>query len=272
MTDRPHLLVVDIDGTLINQAGVISDADRQALASARQAGVQVSLSTGRVTQACQKTLELLSLDGYHVFFDGALVSDTHGDKEVYVEPVAPELVKEMAEFAYQQEMRIELFSSMHLFVKQEDWGTEIRREFFGLEPTVTDLNQLWQRQRIIKGTLVIRSEEEKAQAHLFCRYFEGRLNFTWAKTPVYPDADFVNIISREVSKGRALEELVAFLGIPLSQVVAIGDGTNDISLLSTAGLAIAVGNAHEELKAVADHIVPDVEHNGVAAAVEKFVL
>ncbi|HEY32854.1 MAG TPA: HAD family phosphatase [Dehalococcoidia bacterium] len=272
MTKRPRLLVVDIDGTLINQAGVISDTDRQALASARQAGVHVALSTGRVTQACQKTLELLSLDGYHVFFDGALVADVHGDIEVYVEPVLPELVKEMGEFAYQQEMRIELFSSTHLYVKQEDWGTEIRRKFFGLEPTVTDLSQVWLQERIIKGTLVMRSAEEKAQARLFCRHFEGRLNFTWTKTPVYPDVDLVNIISLKVSKGKALEELAAFLGIPLSQVVAIGDGTNDISLLTAAGLGIAVANAPDELKAVADHIVPDVEHSGVATAVERYVL
>lgn len=272
MADRPSLLVVDIDGTLINQAGAISDADRQALASAAQAGVRVSLSTGRVSQACREVLELLSLDGYHMFADGALVSDPKSDEEVYVEPVPPELVKEMVEFTRAHQMRIDMYSSTRFLAECEDWVTDIRRSFFGLDLNIVDFGQVWQNEQIIKGTLVVRSSEEKAQADRFYRHFENRLNFSWTMTPAYPDVDFINIISREVSKGKALEELASFLGIPLSRVVAIGNGANDVSLLSTAGLGIAVGNAHDELKAVADHIVPDVDHSGVAVAVEKFVL
>jgi len=272
LADRPSLLVVDIDGTLINRAGNISAEDRQALASAVQAGVRVSLSTGRVSQACRTILELLSLDGYHMFSDGALVADPRCDTEVYVEPVPQELVKEIVGFIHAHEMRIDLYSSTHFFVEREDWVTDIRRSFFGLEPTIMDLNHVWLRERIIKGTLVVRSAEQKAQADRFYRHFEGRLNFTWTMTPAYPDVDFINVISREVSKGKALEELALFLAIPLSQVVAIGNGANDISLLSTAGLGIAVGNAHDELKAVADYVVPDVDHSGVAVAVERYVL
>jgi len=272
LADRPSLLVVDIDGTLINQAGAISDADRQALASAAQAGVRVSLSTGRVSQACREVLELLSLDGYHMFADGALVSDPKSDEEVYVEPVPPELVKEMVEFTRAHQMRIDMYSSTRFLAECEDWVTDIRRSFFGLDLNIVDFGQVWQNEQIIKGTLVVRSSEEKAQADRFYRHFENRLNFSWTMTPAYPDVDFINIISREVSKGKALEELASFLGIPLSRVVAIGNGANDVSLLSTAGLGIAVGNAHDELKAVADHIVPDVDHSGVAVAVEKFVL
>ena len=66
--------------------------------------------------------------------------------------------------------------------------------------------------------------------------------------------------------------MAEFLGIPLAEVVAIGDGTNDISLLSTAGLGIAMGNALDETKAVADYVTLDVAHHGLAAAVERFLL
>jgi hypothetical protein len=75
-----------------------------------------------------------------------------------------------------------------------------------------------------------------------------------------------------VSKGRALEALASYLGISLAEVMAIGDGINDIPLLSVAGLAIAMGNAPDEVKAVADYITLDVDHSGVAAAIEKFLL
>lgn len=66
--------------------------------------------------------------------------------------------------------------------------------------------------------------------------------------------------------------MASFLGVALSGVVAIGNGDNDVPLLSTAGTGIAMGDSPDELKAVADHFVPDVEHSGVAVAVETYVL
>ena len=66
--------------------------------------------------------------------------------------------------------------------------------------------------------------------------------------------------------------MASFLKIPLTEVIAIGDGPNDISLLSTAGLAVAMGNASAEVKAAADHVTLDIDHSGVAATVNKFLL
>jgi len=68
-----------------------------------------------------------------------------------------------------------------------------------------------------------------------------------------------------------LEALASHLGVSLTEVVAVGDGTNDISLLTSAGLAIAMGNAPDEVKAVADHVTLDVDHSGLAAAVNQFL-
>ena len=169
-------------------------------------------------------------------------------------------------------MALELYSADRYFVEREDWATDIRREFFQLEPTVTGLDRVWREERIIKGTVPARSAEEKARARGFCRHFAGQLSFSWTRTPAYPEVDFVNVIAPGASKGRALEEMASFLGIPLAEVVAIGNGSNDVSLLATAGLAVAMGNSPAELKAVADFVVPDVEHSGVAAAVARFVL
>ena len=76
----------------------------------------------------------------------------------------------------------------------------------------------------------------------------------------------------EKTKGKALEKLAYHLGFSLAEVVAVGDGSNDISLLSTAGLGIAMGNAHEEVKKVADHITLNVEEHGLAAAIKRFLV
>jgi len=272
VNNRYKLLVVDIDGTLLDKKGAISAEDKKALTKAGDSGIQVSLSTGRVVQACIKILDQLSLDGYHMFFDGALVYNPEKGEEVYVSPISEELVRQVVEFAHLQKMDLDLYSATRYFVERETWATDIRREFFSLEPIIVDFTKLWQKERIIKGTLVVSSVEEKAKAKDFYLHFKNSLNFSWTRTPAYPEVDFINVVAPDVSKGKALEALASFLGIPLTEVMAIGDGANDIPLLSSAGLAIAMDNASDELKAVADYVTLDVGHNGVAAAIGKFLL
>lgn len=273
LINNPYkLLVVDIDGTLLDKNGAISAEDKDALARAGDLGIQVSLSTGRVPQACLKIIGQLSLDDYHIFFDGALVADPEKGEEVYVQPISEEYVRQVTEFAHRNEIDLDLYSATHFFAERETWVTDIRRQFFGLQPTIVDFTQLWHRERIIKGTLVVFSAEERAKADSFYLHFKSSLNFSWTKTPAYPGVDFINVLAPEVSKGRALEALASFLGIPLTEVIAIGDGVNDVSILSKAGLAVAMDNAVDELKAVADHVTLDVDHHGVAAAIERFLL
>ncbi len=270
--NRYKLLVVDIDGTLMDKNGDILAEDRMAVAKAVDAGIQVSLSTGRVVQACLGIINQLSLDGYHMFFDGALVYNPEKGEQVYVEPISEELVRQMIDFAHLVGLDLDLYSATHFFAERETWATDIRRDFYGLKLTTVDFTKIWQKERIIKGAVVVSSAEEKAKANDFYLHFKDSLNFSWTVTPAYPDVDFINIVASDVSKGKALEALVSFLGISLAEVMAIGDGTNDIPLLSSAGLAVAMDNASDKLKAVANYVTLDVDHNGVAAAISKFLL
>lgn len=269
---RYKLLVIDIDGTLVNRYGNISAEDREALAKARDLGVPVSLSTGRVIKACLIILKQLSLDSYHIFFDGALVSSPSQGKEVYAQPISKVVVRQMVEFAQLHNIDLELYSVTHYFAERETWSTEAHRQFFGVQATIVDFTNLWEGERIIKGGLVTTTPQEAAKARRFCRQFSDSLHFSWARTPAYPGVDFINLLAPEVSKGKALETLASHLGVSLTEVVAVGDGTNDIPLLTSAGLAIAMGNAPDEVKAIADYITLDVDHSGLAAAINKLLL
>jgi Cof subfamily protein (haloacid dehalogenase superfamily) len=264
------LLVVDIDGTLLGRERSVSAEDKEALAEARRSGVMVSLSTGRAIRASRSIIDQLALDGYHIFFDGALVSNL--GEEVYAQPLDRGVVREAVEFAHLHDIDFELYSTTHYFVERETWSTDAHRHFFGMEPTIVDFTDIWEQERIIKGGLVARSAQEMAKTRSFRLQFEHSLRFSIARSPAFPNIEFNNIIAPEVSKGRALEALTSHLGVALTEVMAVGDGTNDISLFSRAGLAIAMDNAPDEVKAVAHHITLDVNHSGLAAAVEKFLL
>ena len=199
------LLVVDIDGTLVGEDESISVENREALAEARQQGIRVSLSTGRTIQTCLGIIEELSLDGYHIFFDGALVSAPAQDEEVYIQPLSQKAVAQTVEFVRSTNIYLELYSVSCYFVEQETWLTSMHRQIFGIEPTVVDFTKLGKRERMIKGEIWTSSPQEVARTRSFCLRFDGSLRCSWASTPAYPDINFINILAPEVSKGKALK-------------------------------------------------------------------
>ena len=273
MINHPYkLLVMDIDGTLVNRHGKISAADRETLAKIRDLGIPVSLSTGRGLQASLSIINQLSPDGYHISFDGALVSSPSRGEEVYVQPISKVMVRQMVEVAHEHNLDLELFTVTHYFVERETWSTDAHRQFFGIHPTIVDFTKLWEKERVIKGGLVPTTPQEATKARDFCDQFGDSLHFSWVKTPAFPDVDFINILAPGVSKGKALQTLASHLGVSLNEVIAVGDGTNDISLLTSAGLAIAMGNAPDEVKAIADYVTLDVDHSGLAAALNQLLL
>lgn len=271
-TSRYKLLLVDVDGTLVNSSGAISVENKKALAKAAASGVKVSLSTGRVIKACLPIIDQLSLDGIHIFFDGALVASPTESREVYAQPLKAEVVKRAVAFSRLNDIYLELYSRDYFFTEQDNWAADIHRRFFRVAPKFVDFSGIWERERIIKAELVAHSAEEKAKARSFQDEFAGSLRFSIARTPAFPGVDFINIVDPKVSKGKALKALASHLGVKVSEVIAIGDGLNDISLLSAAGLAVAMDNAPDEVKEVADHVTLDADHSGLAVAIERFLL
>jgi Cof subfamily protein (haloacid dehalogenase superfamily) len=261
-----------VDGTLINSEGDITQENLQALARAGESGVQISLCTGRSVKSCRRYIDILGLDSYHVFFDGAVVSSPSTGELVYAEMIEPLLVREMIGFSEENDIDIEVSTIDQYFTRRETWSTDVKRRYFDINTEIGDLTGIWDREKIVRGDLIITGESEHKKAGLFMDYFKGRLQFTEAHTPRYPDVTFINATARGMSKGKALEALAAHLGVSLNEVMAVGDWLNDISLLSTAGLGIAMGNAHEELKKVADYVTLDVEEHGLAEAIKRFLL
>jgi hypothetical protein len=266
------LVVIDIDGTLLIRADEISAANKAALAELKRRRIAVSLCSGRAIQAARTVLDQLDLDGFHIFFDGALVVNPHTLERVYIRTIGDGLVRRAVDFVHQQGIILDLFTATGYYAEHESWVTDLRRDYFKVTPTLIDFARLPKDESVIKGTLVVRSAAEKAGADRFRRNFGGELHLSLTKTPAYADVDFVNVIAAGVSKRTALDALVEHLGITLDEVMAIGDGPNDIPVLSAVGLAVAMGNAPPEVKASADCVTGDVDHNGVAEAIARFLL
>lgn len=274
MTDHfnPELLVIDVDGTLVGRTRDIGTADKAALETAAARGIGVALCTGRVAQACRNIFAQLELNGYHIFFDGAVVSDSVVADPVYISHLDPLVLAEAIDFIHNSGVFLELFTTTDYYVDAENEFSDIRANYFGVMPGVVDFHNLAAAEPVIKGGLIISRDDEMTLAQEFMDAFAGKLEFSRGATPAFPELTFINILSPGVSKGQALRILAAHLGVPLERVMAFGDHYNDISLLETAGFSVAMGNAPDAVKKKADYVTGDVEHCGIAAALDKIVL
>jgi Cof subfamily protein (haloacid dehalogenase superfamily) len=265
-----RLVVIDVDGTLVDGHGNIAEEDKIAIRRITNSRVLVCLSTGRVIEACKSIITELNLNTPHIFYDGALIYHVKALMEVDSWPLVPELVKEAVEFSRKNNIYLELYSSEHFFAEEENWSDEIHRKFFRVEPNFVSFDGIWDKERILKAEILVHNPEEAAKSKVFQEHFNQRMRFSVARSPAFPEVDFINIVNPIVSKGEALRTLARFLGTHPTEVIAIGDGLNDIPLLKEAGISVAMGNAFPEVKAVAQYVTEDIEHHGIAAAIDFF--
>jgi Cof subfamily protein (haloacid dehalogenase superfamily) len=266
------LLVLDIDGTLIGKEMNVSDENKLALKRAIQNDVTVSLCTGRTPRGTRYVLNQLSLDGYHTFFDGAVVINPQNEDVLYAQPIEVDTLREAIRWSHENQHDIELYSETKYFAEHENWSTRVHEEFFKVKAILGDYDNFLGKEAIVKIGTVANNPDKSLKVNEFQKAFAHKLNFTRVQTPAYPGIDFINIVSPLVSKGSAVSYLAAYLNIKKEEIIAIGDGSNDVSLLSSVGMPIAMRHSPDELKSVADFITLDVEENGVAAAINRFIL
>jgi hypothetical protein len=273
MPSKYKLVVSDIDGTIANAQGDISPADFSALQRIDKNGVKLALSTGRAARGSIQVLKKLPCSGYHIFFDGALVCDSTLVQTIYSRPIENELLNQVIDLAHLHGLALELFSSTGYFIERDSPLAAMHRDLMQLEWTIMDYSAICKQESIIMGCLVIPTGDEQKFRPILCKYeAKSGVRFSWSIHSARPEIRMVNVIMKDVSKGSALTALCSYLGFKTDEVIAIGDGANDVSLLKAAGLAVAMQNSPPELKAIANYVTGDVAHNGFAQAMEKFLL
>jgi hypothetical protein len=271
MMNDYKLLVLDVDGTLIGHGAYPSERVAQAVAQAKAKGVTVVLGTGRATEACYHLLRYLKLEGLHILFDGAAVVQWPSNDIIFLQALPPHAAQHLIELSRRYHLFLEIYAHDFYFIEHEGTLAAHQREKLQITPIITDLMSLVNRIKIVKAQLLAATPAEKQQADEITRQMESMCKMSWSLDPsngIY----FGNAISRYVSKGGALREVLDYLGLTPDQVLAVGDSYNDMPIFEVAGTKIAMGHAPDSLKELASWVAPPVEEDGVAAAIEKFIL
>lgn len=260
-----EMLVLDIDGTLIGSDGVLSEANRRAIAMLKEQGVPIVLATGRTWGGTRALWEGLGLTHPVILCNGAQVYDPVRDRFLYDRRLTFDEVRRVETFLA-PDPSVDLYavvSAIQMWVHRPegrgsymafdgDHYVEVPDVFRRLVETDT---------RPVKFLAIT---EPAAVGNLVPRLrSEGGLNAVQSEPYAF------DILPPAVSKGSALAALLSHMGVSPRRVVAVGNAPNDLDMLKVAGLGVAVGDAHAEVIAAADRVTVPCKDGAVAEVVQE---
>lgn len=260
------LLALDLDGTLIGESPEISERSARAVQAAARLGVKVTLATGRMYRAAKPYADQLGIVTPLICYQGAQIRDPVSEEVISETGIDREIALEVLRYARENGYHVNAFAGDELYMAELTPEGKFYLDRAKVEPNIVgDLTE-WLDRDVLKLVLVTDEPTTlKIIAELSERFGE-RLYVTRS----YPT--FAETINPYVSKGKALKYLAKRLDIPLDNVMAIGDDLNDIDMVAAAGLGVAMRNSPREVISNAQFVTGTVEEDGVAAAIERFIL
>lgn len=261
-----ELLVSDVDGTLVRGNKSISAATVAAVERLRRAGAAFTIVSSRPPIGLRYPRQALHIEQPMAAFNGGSIVDRRGDiiEAVRVPPV---VARQCIERLRSEPLETWVYADDRWLVLDGD-GEYVPRErrTIASEPTVVDSFEPYL-DRVDK--IVVAGSDHPRLAAL-----ERELAETLSGTAraVRSQLYYIDITALDANKGHALRALAARIGVPLERVAVIGDAPNDLPMLECAALSIAMGQADDEVKQAADCVTESNDDDGVAHAIERYVL
>lgn len=262
------LIVIDLDGTLLNSDSQMSDRNRDAIRKALDAGKRVVLATGKTRTSAESLIAALNLTAPGIFVQGLLTVNADGSIRSQ-QTLKPDAVRRAIQYADEQGFEVIAYAGNRLLAKHTDSPIgDIVKYNEPLPEAVGSLVNIVQHTPINKLVILGDSPRKlKALRWQLNQQVGDDVGFT--STAVLHSLE---VLPKGGSKGQAVRRLLLEMNVDPASVMAIGDAENDIEMLKLAGLGVAMGNAHDSVKAIADEVTLSNDEDGVAVALERFVL
>ncbi|MBQ8975598.1 MAG: HAD family phosphatase [Oscillospiraceae bacterium] len=260
------LIATDLDNTLLDKSGQVPQSTLDIIARAEALGTRVAIVTGRSYASASGIASLLGENTPVICYNGSVIMDTRAGKPMFAEYLDWELVKGILDFAKENDLYVQLYDHDVIVVEKlrldrhpdPDLRFASYREigsFEGIEPFNTP--------KMLLATVPALVPELQSRLE---ELYGDRAYFAQS------ESHLIEVMPKGCHKGVALGKLTQSLGFGMENVMGCGDNTNDIPLLEASGLSVAVANAVQELKDIADYVCENERSEGFNEAVVKFVL
>lgn len=264
----PKLVALDIDGTIMNKDYKISARIKYAISRAIEKGVYVLLATGRMYSATVPIGIELGLKTPLIVYQGSMIREFYkSDKILLHHQISYDLAQKLIADLKKENVQINVYHDDKLYTESQSALLEeyaARRNIpYQLLKSFKNVHDLLPTKIMAMDSNIQKIDEIKRK---FQEKYSGELNIT--KSTDY----FCEFVDKKCSKADAILFLAKVWGVEKQEIMAIGDQDNDKEMLKIAGLGVAMGNSHDDLKREADYITDTVENDGAALAIEGFVL
>lgn len=268
-----ELICIDIDGTLLNSEKELLPEVRRAVRRASEAGMEVVLGSARMPAGVELIEKELGVGcmkicdaGAYILAGNECISSRHFP--------AADMLEIYEEYAEKNRLNMWIFKDRDWYITGMDPYIAREIEIIGYHPKVVDvhlISQEWKLHNSGPSKLLIAAEPELIQQ--IQNDIRAKLSLgIWLQIDIARSSDqFLEIFPKGVNKGSALQKICEIQGLPLEKTVAFGDHEMDIPLIAAAGLGIAMGNAVDSLKKIADYVTLSNDEAGVAYALEQIL-
>ncbi|MES5863789.1 Cof-type HAD-IIB family hydrolase [Bacillus cereus group sp. RP32] len=263
------MIVLDLDDTLLRDDHTISPRTKVALMTAQEQGVKVVLASGRPTFGMRNVAKELRLEEYGSFilsFNGAKIINCKTSEEIFSSTLSPEIVHNLFEISKTEDVWIHTYIGDDIVTEENNPYTEIEGDITGMPIVVVDDFKNAVKEPVVKVLMNKEAERLVVVEKKLQKQLEGQLSVMRSKP------FFLEFTEAGVTKGTSLNKLIQKLGIKREEVIAMGDSYNDQAMIEFAGLGVAMGNAPDDIKEIANYVTDTNMNDGVAKVVEKFVL
>ena len=258
------MVATDIDGTILNWDFKFSPKVIECIKKLTKNGIKVVLVTGRMHIAALKLAQKLELETPIVSYQGGLIKEQSG-KTLYEKTLDINRAKEVIKWAKENNIHINLYMDDVLYVENDNIAIKryTGERFIPYEVCNFDSLEI----KNVNKILAIDFDDAERVT--------GWVNYLKEMMPelyiVKSTPYFCEISNPDAKKSCAVEFLSDYYGIKKDEILTIGDQNNDIELLKSGGIAVAMGNATDELKQHADFVTDTIDNDGFVKAIEKFV-
>lgn len=259
MRGRIKAIFFDIDGTLVSfKSHTVPESARRAIARLREQGVKVFIATGRLMKHVGIVNDI-EVDGYITVNGGYCITSAG---EVIFESAFPRAtVERVIDLSEQYGFDLNVMTHEDMYVSSMGERVKKIASMVNIMPTVADVRVIAATQPVVQMCPYISRELEQEIMPLLPDCVGSR----WIET-------FMDLNVRGVDKSLGIQQVMNYYGLTMAEAMAFGDGGNDLPMVRDAAVGVAMGNACDELKAVADYITSSVDEDGVSRALEHFGL
>lgn len=264
------LIVSDFDGTLVNDDGTIAENNKAAISAYIQAGGKFAISTGRMPAGILARARELGLKGVVCCCQGANIMEIESGEMLMEGRISPEITYEICKKMEELGLHIHVYDAWDFYCNMDDEALKLYEKAVRTKGKLVldkPISEFVKEQKL-GAYKVLAMVEPKDNARIFAALTEA--GFAGCET-TKSAAFLVEVVNKNYSKGTAVEYLATRYGVDLERVIAIGDQINDQPMIERVGLGIAVKNADDALKEIADLVCEYTNEEGaVGKIIEKY--